>query len=60
MTSPRKMHPNQLYQMSVTILELYYEFINVRASIRMGFEEIAQTYQTFYTTGTQMMVMKVS
>ena len=46
--------------MSVTILQMYYDYINVRATIRLDDEEeIAQVYQTFYTTGTQMMQMKV-
>ena len=45
--------------MSVTILELYYDYINVRASIRLDDEQIAQVYQTFYTTGTQIVQMQV-
>ena len=57
--APRQIHPNQIYQLSVSITAMYYENINVRASVRRWSEEIAQAYQTFYTIGSQLMQMEV-
>src|SRR6218665_1957010 len=58
--SPRKIRPNQVMQMSVSLLRLYYDNINFRAVIRRGQEEICSTSYLFTTTGTQLLQMWVS
>jgi hypothetical protein len=45
--------------MSVTIMEMYYDHINVRSIIRRNNEEIASNYNEFTLPGTQMVQMLV-
>lgn len=57
--APEKIHPDQVVQMSVSILNLYYKLINVRIIIRRYQEEIARALHTFHMPGTAMVQLKV-
>ena len=59
-TAPSHVTPNMLYQMSVSLLKMYYKSVVVTAYIRRNnAEEIASTAHTFEKEGTTMMQMQV-
>ncbi|ELU16655.1 hypothetical protein CAPTEDRAFT_200949, partial [Capitella teleta] len=58
-TAPRKIHPNMVMQMSVSVIELYYDNMNVRSIIRRNNEEIASSNNLFLMPGTQMVQMLI-
>lgn len=59
-TSPSHITPGQLYQMSVSILNMYYSNITVTAYIRRNkAEEVTSASHTFEQEGTTMMQMLI-
>ncbi len=60
MVAPRRIRPNEVVQLSVSVIKLYYRSINVRAVIRRDQEEIASVQHAFALPGTQLLQMLVS
>lgn len=58
--APRKVYPNMVVQVQVSIFKLYYDHITIRASIRKDGEEHAAFLEKFDTPTTKVLQMKVS
>merc|ERR1712226_1316488 len=56
---PKRIYPNQVIQVHVSILKLYYSHINVRASIRTSGEELAYFIDTFTEPSTRLLQMRM-
>nr|UCK81479.1 macroglobulin-complement related protein-like 1 [Arenicola marina] len=57
--APVKIRPNQIWQMSVTMVNMYHDHVNVRAVIRGEDVEIASALHKFEIEGTQMFQLKI-
>lgn len=57
--TPRKVRPNQVFQVFATILRLEFGTINVRVSVIKDKTEFAETVIQFDQPGSRMMQMKV-
>ena len=58
--APSMIRPDQVIQMSVSIINLYQDMISVRAIIRRNEVELAQSTSRFSQPGTKMMQLWVS
>ena len=58
--APNRIYPNEVVQVSVSILRLYHHHLNVRASIRKDGEEHASFFETFTRPSTRLLQMKAS
>ena len=58
--APKKVYPNMIVQVQVSIFKLYHKAITVRASIRKDGEEHAAFTETFDSPTTKMAQMRVS
>ena len=58
--APRKVFPNMIVQVQVSILKLYHSHIVVHASIRKDGEEFAALTEKFDAKSTKVLQMKVS
>lgn len=57
--APKRIYPNQVMQISVSILRLYYSHLVVRGSVRQGTDEFATFTETFLNPSTRVVQMKI-
>jgi len=57
--APQRIRPNQVMQISVSVMQMYTTGMEVRAIIRRDREELASALRKFDQPGTQLMQMRV-
>ena len=59
-TAPRVFHPNQEYNVFVSILNMFYNQIHVRVAIKRGNEDVIGATRMFTTEGFAIIPLPVS
>ena len=58
--APKKVHPNQVYQLYITLFSMPFGQLNIRAILSNNGEEYASVTETVYEKGTKRLQLLVS